>query len=49
MEQNKRIPLLFILDLKNMDKILFKTVAEDNYHWETKKKIKLLKDLRTSG
>lgn len=30
-EQNKRIPLLFSPDLKNVGKILFKTVAEDNY------------------
>lgn len=36
MEQNKRIPLLFIPYLKNMDEILFKTVVEDNYHWRKK-------------
>lgn len=33
-EQSKNIPLLFILAFKNMDKILFKTVVEDNYHWK---------------
>lgn len=33
-EQSKNIPLLFILDFKNMDKNLFKTVVEDNYHWK---------------
>lgn len=29
MEQNKRIPLLFTPYLKNMDEVLFKTVAEE--------------------
>lgn len=38
MEQNKHMPLLLISNLKNMGKILFKTVAENNCHWKKTKK-----------
>lgn len=43
MEQNKHIPLLFIPDLKNKGKIVFKTVAENNYHWKKIKKNQVFK------